>query len=121
MVPQRLEVRLDPNRKQKIEKIAELRGECVSDVIRDLIDQAYDGLDRERRHRAALDLIEMEVGDNPDPETLSRELEKAYEIPDPYADHRYGDLYNRGERSHGDGAEAPGCQVNETDEIAGFC
>ena len=89
MVSERLEIRLDLKHKKELQELAGLRGRTVSDVIRELIDQAYEDAGRVRRLRLVEELGRMQIGNNPDPETLSRELEAAYDIPDPYADERY--------------------------------
>ena len=59
-----------------------VRGEAVSDVVRSLIDHAYEEVRRAQRLEAARELVAMEVEDPPDPETLSRQLDATYEIPD---------------------------------------
>ncbi len=79
MVAQRLEVRLDPERRRKLEEIAVARGEPVSEVVRGMIDRVYEEVDREERLRAARELCAMAIEDMPDPETLSRQLEETYD------------------------------------------
>ena len=75
----RLEVRLDEKRRAQLEEIAGNRGASVSDVVRSLIDEAYEEISRERRRRAVERLINLNGPTPPDPETLSRELEAAHE------------------------------------------
>ncbi len=82
MVTERLEVRLDAERRRKLKEIAEQRGAPVSEVVRQLIDQAYQDIDRAMRMRAAQALIALEIEDVPDPETLNRQSESTYGIPD---------------------------------------
>ena len=48
----RLDVRLDPERRQRLEEMARDQGVPISDVIRSLIDDAYEGILRERRRKA---------------------------------------------------------------------
>jgi hypothetical protein len=75
----RLDVRLDAERRRRLEEIVRERGEPISEVVRCLIDDAYDGVIQERRKLAVQRLVEMEVEDPPDAATLSRELEAAHE------------------------------------------
>lgn len=75
----RLDVRLDSERRRRLEEIVEERGTPISEVVRGLIDDAYEGVMRERRRQAALRLISLEVEDPPDAATLARELESAHE------------------------------------------
>ena len=75
----RLDVRLDAERRRRLEELAEERGVPVSEVVRRLIDDAYDSILRERRKQAVERLTKLEVEDPPDAATLSRELEAAHE------------------------------------------
>ena len=75
----RLDVRLDPERRQRLEEMARGRGVPISDVIRSLIDDAYEGILRERRRKAVDHLVSLAVETPPDPQALSRELEGAHE------------------------------------------
>ena len=84
MVTERLEVRLDPERRRKLAKIAEERRAPVSDVVRRLIDEAYEDVLKEERRRAVEIIANANVEDVPDPEELSRQLAKTYDIPDLY-------------------------------------
>ncbi len=78
----RLEVRLDPDRRRKLRELAQGRGVPVSDVVRESIDHEYEVWLRGARLRAAEELGQLSVEDVPDPETLRRQLEDAYELPD---------------------------------------
>lgn len=82
MATDRLEVRLDPDRRRKLQELAAERGAAVSDVVRHIIDQAYEQALRTRRVRAARELARLQVEDVPDPGTLSRQLDGAYETAD---------------------------------------
>jgi len=82
MVTDRLEVRLDPERRRKLSELATEHGAPVSEVVRQMIDQAYEETLRVRRLRAARQLARLAVEDVPDPETLSRQLEGTYEPAD---------------------------------------
>ena len=75
----RLDVRLDAERRRRLEEVVEERGAPISEVVRGMIDDAYESTMRERRRNAAERLFALEVEDPPDPDTLSRELEETYE------------------------------------------
>ncbi len=75
----RLDVRLDTERRRRIEELAAERGEPISEVVRYLIDDAYEGIMQERRRAAVERLAALAVEDPPDAATLSRELEAAHE------------------------------------------
>ena len=75
----RLDVRLEPEHRRRLEELAEDRGMTISEVVRCLIDGAYDEIVRERRKRAVDRLTALNIEDPPDPETLSRQLEEAHE------------------------------------------
>ena len=75
----RLEVRLDETRRAQLEEIAGNRGASVSDVVRSLIDEAYEEIRRERIRRAVERLINLRGEVMPDPEELSRQLASAHE------------------------------------------
>ena len=75
----RLDVRLDVERRRRLEELVEERGVPISEVVRCLIDDAYEGIIRERRRHAVGRLVRLEVEDPPDAATLSRELEAAHE------------------------------------------
>ena len=75
----RLDVRLDDERRRRLEELVQDRGEPISDVVRCLIDDAYEDIMRERRKQAVERLTRLEVEDPPDAATLSRELEAAHD------------------------------------------
>ena len=75
----RLDVRLDTERRRRLEELAAARAKPISEVVRRLIDDAYEDVLRERRRQAVERLISLEVEDPPDAATLSRELEAAHE------------------------------------------
>ena len=82
METERLEVRLDRERRRKLSELAQGRGVPVSQAVRQMIDQAYKEALRERCIRAARELAQLAVEDVPHPATLSRQLEGTYEPPD---------------------------------------
>ena len=51
----------------------------ISEMVRGLIDDAYEDVLRQRRRQAVERLIRLEVEDPPDAATLSRELEATHE------------------------------------------
>ena len=75
----RLDVRLDTERRKRLEEMARDLGIPISDVIRSLIDDAYAGILRERRRKAVDHLVSLGVETPPDPRTLCQELEATYE------------------------------------------
>ena len=75
----RLDVRLDAERRRRLEELVEERGVPISEVVRCLIDDAYESVMRHRRKEAVGRLIRLRVADSPDVATLSRELEAAHE------------------------------------------
>ena len=75
----RLDVRLNAEQRRRLEELAEERGAPISDVVRHLINEAYEGVMRERRKHAVERLTRLNVEDPPDDATLSRELEAAHE------------------------------------------
>ena len=78
-VTNRLDVRLDSEHRRRLEELAQEKGVAISDVVRRLIDGAYEDVLRARRKQAVERLIGLNVEDPPDPVTLSRELEAAHE------------------------------------------
>lgn len=79
MTTERLDVRLDQEGRRKLRELAEEQGAPVSEIVRRLIDRAYEETLRARRRRAAQELGRLEIEDVPDPETLSRQLESTHE------------------------------------------
>ena len=75
----RLEVRLDDERKQRLDELGKAEGLSTSEVVRRLIDDAWEEVMLARRIAAVERMAQLEVEVPPDPETLSRELEETYE------------------------------------------
>ena len=75
----RLHVRLDAERRRRLEELVEERGVPISELVRRLMDDAYEGILRERRKQAVERLTRLEVEDPPDAATLSLELAAAHE------------------------------------------
>jgi len=79
MASDRYEIRLDSEHRRKLSELAVVRDAPASEVVREIIDEAYENVLREKRIAAARELAAMEIEDVPDPETLSRQLESTYE------------------------------------------
>ncbi len=75
----RLDVRLDPEHRRRLEELAGENGVAISEIVRRLIDAAYEDIVRERRKQAIERLVGLDVEDLPEPDILSRELEAAHE------------------------------------------
>ena len=78
MTSERLEVRLDADRKKKLDKIAEIKEETISDIVRQMIDRFYEEALVEYRLELVRQMSEANVEDVPDPEELSRQLNNRY-------------------------------------------
>jgi uncharacterized protein (DUF1778 family) len=78
MQRERLDVRLAPDEAERLRKIAMARGKTVSDVIRDLIDTAYEEIARARRIRAAEELSALEVFEFQEGDDIDTEIEAAH-------------------------------------------
>jgi predicted DNA-binding protein len=76
----RLEVRLDPENRRKLDAVCRARGGPVSRVVRELIDEAYEDVLRERRRRAVEVIASLEIEEMPDPDELSRQLDSTYDV-----------------------------------------
>jgi predicted transcriptional regulator len=79
MTTERLEVRLDSDLKKKLDQIAEIREETISDVVRQLIANAYEDAMLERRLLAVQRIAEANVEEMPDPEELARQMNNRYD------------------------------------------
>ena len=75
----RLDVRLDAEQRRRLDELVAERGAPISEIVRRLIDDAYEDVMRKRRLEAVERMVSLNVEDVPDPDTLSRELEKAHE------------------------------------------
>jgi hypothetical protein len=79
MTVERLDVRLDQERRRKLKKLAAEWGTPVSEMVRRLIDRAYEDTLTARRKRAAQELGWLGIEDVPDPIILDQQLEVAHE------------------------------------------
>lgn len=75
----RLDVRLDDERRRRLDMVVETRGAPISEVVRGLIDEAYEEVRLERRRAAVERMVALGIDVPLDPETLSRVLEGAHE------------------------------------------
>ena len=75
----RFEVRLDNDCRERLNELAESQGVTAAEIVRQLIDQAYETVLREQRLRAAEELISMSVETPPDPAELSQLLATAHD------------------------------------------
>ena len=84
MLAERLEVRLDPERRRKLSAIAAEKGVPIAEVIREMIDHAYNESARVDAWLSALQLGKIQLEDAPDPATLSRQLDATHDLADLY-------------------------------------
>lgn len=75
----RLEVRLDEERRQHLEEMAQAQDTSMAEVVRHMIDDAWEAFMVEYRLQLVREIasFEMEVPD--DPQDLFRELESRFE------------------------------------------
>ena len=86
MIAERLDIRLDSERKRKLAELAESQGASISEVVRTMIDREYEDILREKRREAVRKLAALEIEDVPDPDTVSRQLAAAHDPGDLYDD-----------------------------------
>ncbi len=79
MALERLDVRLDHDRRRKLREMAAEHKASVSEMVRRLIDKAYEDALRGRRKLAAEELGRLEIEDVPDPAILDHQLETTHE------------------------------------------
>lgn len=77
---ERLEVRLDEQRQHMLREIAAVYEVPRSEMVRKMIDDAYEDLLLERRRAAVRRIAAAQVEDMPDPDELSRQMAKTYEV-----------------------------------------
>ena len=82
MRTQRIEVRLDPETRAKLEQVAAARGATVSELVRSMIESTYEEEVSRRRLGAARRIGAMEVEDVPGAEVLKRQLGEAHAARD---------------------------------------
>lgn len=75
----RVEFRLDEEHRQRLDDIAEERDASISDVLRGLIDEAWEALMVERRLQLVREIASFHAEVPDDPQDLFRELESRFE------------------------------------------
>ena len=70
----RLDIRLDHDCRARLDAAVQDSGLSASEIIRNLIDQAYQGVLRKERRNAFQRLISLNIGTPPDPAEPSQEL-----------------------------------------------
>lgn len=83
MVTERLEVRLEPGQREKLERMARTRGVSVAAVVRDLVESGYEDLELAERLAAARRIGALHIEDLPEPEELARQLAETHDSPLP--------------------------------------
>jgi hypothetical protein len=79
MRTERVEVRLDPKTRLKLEEVAAARGTSVSELVRSLIERSHEEEVAGAARLAAAERIgRMEVEDVPEPSELKRQLSEAH-------------------------------------------
>ena len=77
----RFEVRLDPECRERLHELAEKDGVPASEVVRRLIDHAYESIAKARKLQAVQELAGMSMEIPGNPEDLYRILERTHEPP----------------------------------------
>jgi predicted DNA-binding protein len=72
---ERLQVLIDPRRRERLDVLARERHTSVADLVREAIDLAFPE-DLSLRRRAAHTILESDLIEVPEPEQLRRELEE---------------------------------------------
>lgn len=79
MRTERVEVRLDPETRGKLEEVASAKGSSVSELVRDLIEHSYEEVVAGAARLAAAERIgDMEIEDVPEPAELKRQFSEAH-------------------------------------------
>jgi hypothetical protein len=80
MTTDRLAVRIDSVQRRKLKEMAERHHVSISEVVRRLIDEAYDDDQLAWRIQLAEEIGQMCVEEVPDPDELSRQLNAKYDF-----------------------------------------
>jgi len=78
MINERLDIRLDSERRRRLAVIAASQDVSVSQAVRLMIDCAYEQSSQADRLRAAQELAQFEIDDVPDPAALGLLLDETY-------------------------------------------
>ncbi len=79
MQTERLEIRLDPETRSKLEEVAAARGSSVPELVRSLIVRMLDQEEGAARLAAVERIGQMRVEDVPEPARLKRQFSEAHE------------------------------------------
>lgn len=71
-------MRLDGEGRRKLAEVAAAYGAGASEAVRTMIDEAYEGLIRDRRLVAAREIGAMTIEDVPEERELARQLDGAH-------------------------------------------
>ena len=74
----RLDIRLDHDCRARLDAVVQDTGLSASEVIRNLIDRAYEDVRRKERRAAFQRLTSLNIETPPDPAELSRDMEEAH-------------------------------------------
>lgn len=80
MVTRRFEIRLDPEREDHVEYVAEEEGVSVTDAFRRLLDRGWEDWMKERRRIAVDRIAAMEIEEMPEPDELARQMDAMYDL-----------------------------------------
>lgn len=80
MVTERLEIRIDKERKEYLERVARDEARSISDAVRLLLDRGFEEWMKERRRLAVKRIAAMEIEEMPDPEELARQMDSMYDV-----------------------------------------
>lgn len=86
MRTERVEVRLDPETRGKLEEVAAVRGSSVSELMRALIERSYEEELAKARLEAAERIGAMSVEEVPEADILKRQLAEALDDKMPHLD-----------------------------------
>ena len=74
----RLDIRLDHDCRARLDAVVQESGLSASEIIRNLINQAFEDVIKKERQNAFQRLISLNIETPPDPAELSRELEETH-------------------------------------------
>ena len=80
MTTERLAVRIDAEQRRKLNEMAERKQETISEVVRRLIDDAYEDDLRAWRHQLVSEMAALNIEDVPEPDELCRQLNAKYDF-----------------------------------------
>jgi predicted transcriptional regulator len=80
-MPDRLVIRLDPERRRKLDELARSRHTSISGLVRVLVDRKYEEWLGIERVRSAQLIATLSAEDVPEPALLDQQLSGAYELP----------------------------------------